>query len=152
MLHQVKKTIDSPTVTLILNSSLLLNLKSEEIVHNNLSANSKRKIISVQGKSAAHAVPLQVLQVQPYRVLCKKIPKIIFLLNRFVFLLILIRILFDVIIPIILSDFLQTLSSLPSMSFSWTSSWQSLSSPRTLLPSTIFLAISVVTRSIFFLL
>ena len=38
MLNQVKKTIDSPTVTM--NSCLLLNLKSELIVHNNL-ANGK---------------------------------------------------------------------------------------------------------------
>ena len=37
-------------------------------MHNNLSANSKRKIVSIHGKSAALALPLQVLQVRPYRV------------------------------------------------------------------------------------
>ena len=37
-------------------------------MHKNLSANSKRKIDFIQRKSAALALPLQVLQVRPYRV------------------------------------------------------------------------------------
>ena len=38
-------------------------------MHNNLSANTKRKIVSIHEKSKALALPLQVLQVRPYRVL-----------------------------------------------------------------------------------
>ena len=41
-------------------------------MHKNLSANSKRKIDFIQRKSAALALPLQALQVRPYRMVCKR--------------------------------------------------------------------------------
>ena len=111
--------------------------------------NSKRKIFSIQGKSEALALPLQVLQVRPYRMVCKRFRRLFsFWTNSS-------SSWFSLESPSMSSSpsssqiSSKTFSSLPSsMSSSSTSSSQSLSS-RTLLPSIIFLAISIVTRSIF---
>ena len=69
MPHQVKKTTDSPTVTyrIPVFSTQLEEWINCRHIQNNLWANSKRKIVSIQGKSTALAQALQVPQGRPYR-------------------------------------------------------------------------------------
>ena len=156
MVHQVKKTIDSPTV-----------IYSTPVFYSTWRVN-KLCIITYQriarGKLSLFKESLQLL---PYLSRSGKFGYIAwsvkdsenyFLLDRFVFLLVLIRILFDVIIAIILSDFLQGIIIIAIVNVIVVNIIIAIAiaialvENFNLLPLIIFLAISIVTRSIFFLL